>query len=114
MAIIRDTKLHLWIQQNDTLIEELRLDYEKATGASMEFDKWVEHFYHQSKANDEPLPSKEELTYMVWMADNRTLLNKGVATMIEGERDATALRNFNYEMYSKTNKGEMPLSDFIV
>jgi len=113
MAIIRDTKLHVWIQQNDELIERLRVDYEEATGNSMEFDKWVEHFYHQSKANDQALPTKEELTYMVWMADNRTLLNKGVTTMVEGEIDAAALRKFNYEMYVKTNKGETPLSEFI-
>ena len=113
MAIIRDTKLHVWIQQNDELIERLRLDYEEATGNSMEFDKWVEHFYHQSKANEEPLPTKEELTYMVWMADNRTLLNKGYATMITGEVDAAATRAFNYEMYVKTEKGEKDLSGFI-
>ena len=113
MAIIRDTKLHVWIQQNDELIERLRVDYEEATGNSMEFDKWVEHFYHQSKANEQALPTKEELTYMVWMADNRTLLNKGYATMVEGEKDAAALRAFNYEMYIKTNKGEKELSEFI-
>lgn len=113
MAIIRDTKLHVWIQQNDELIERLRIDYEEATGNSMEFDKWVEHFYHQSKANDQALPTKEELTYMVWMADNRTLLNKGYATMITDKKDASALRAFNYEMYVKTNKGSKDLSEFI-
>ena len=112
MAIIRDTKLHMWIQKNDKLIEHLRLDYEEATGNTMEFDKWVEHFYHQSKANGEPLPSKEELTYMVWLADNRTLLNKGI-NMIEGEKDAAAIRKFNYDMYLKTEHGEKDLSEFI-
>ncbi len=113
MAIIRDTKFHTWIQQNDKYIEELRLDYEKATGNAMEFDDYVEHFYHQSKANQEPLPTKEELTYMVWMADNRTLLNKGYATMIEGAKDASAIRTFNHEMYIKTEKGTKDLSEFI-
>lgn len=112
MAIIRDTKFHMWISNNDELIERLRVDYEEATGNTMEFDKWVEHFYHQSKANDEPLPTKEELTYMVWLADNRTLLNKGVA-MIEGEKDQAAIRKFNYDMYIKTDKGEKDLSEFI-
>ncbi len=112
MAIIRDTKFHMWISNHDELIERLRVDYEEATGNSMEFDKWVEHFYHQSKANDEPLPSKEELTYMVWLADNRTLLNKGIS-MIEGEKDQAAIRKFNYDMYIKTEKGEKALSEFI-
>jgi hypothetical protein len=112
MAIIRDTKLHVWIQKNDTLIEHLRVDYEQATGNTMEFDKWVEHFYHQSKANDQALPTTEELTYMVWLADNRTLLNKAV-TLQETTISSEDIRSLNYNYYRKTEQGKIPLSQFI-
>lgn len=113
MAIIRNTKFHLWIQQNDKLIEHLRLDYEKATGQPIEFDTYVERFFYQSKAQNTPLPSKSELKYMCWLADNRTLLNKGSLTMLEGEKDERALMRFHFQMYQKTDLGALPLSHFI-
>ncbi len=113
MAIIRDSKFHNWIAQNDKYIEHLRLDYEKATGKEMEFDKYVEHFYYQSKESGDPLPSRAELIYMCWLADNRTLLNKAHTSMIEGEATPEAIRKFNYEMFLKTEQGEKELSQFI-
>ena len=79
----------------------------------MEFDDWVEHFYHQSKALEQELPTREELTYMCWMADNRTILGKGHATMIEGELDGKKMATFNLDMYKNTQEGTLPLSDFI-
>ena len=112
MAIIRNQKFHLWIQRHDSLIEKLRLDYEAATGQNMEFDAWVEHFYHQSKASDTPLPSREELLFLVWIAENRTLLGKGHATQLE-EATQSAVSSFNLDMYKKTEQGALELSDFI-
>lgn len=113
MAIIRDTKFHMWIQQNDKYIEHLRLDYEQSTGNPMEFDTWVEHFYHQSKATGQELPTRAELLYMCWLADNRTLLGVGHAKDLNNTEDQKAISRYNYEMYVKTEQGEKPLSDFI-
>lgn len=113
MAIIRNTRFHLWISQNDKYIERLRQDFQAATGKEMEFDTYVEFFFNQSKANDQELPSREELVYMCWLADNRTLLGKGHATMIEGEKNEKILSRFNHNMYVKTEQGEKDLSEFI-
>ena len=113
MAIIRDTKFHNWIQQNDKYIEQLRLDYEKATGNAMEFDDYVEHFYHQSKATGQPLPTREELLYMCWLAENRTLLGAGHSKDLGNTDDPKAISRYNLDMYIKTEKGEKTLSTFI-
>ena len=113
MAIIRDTKFHTWIQQNDKYIEQLRLDYEQATGNTMEFDDYVEHFYHQSKATGQSLPTREELVYMCWLAENRTLLGAGHAKDLNNTDDPKVISRYNLDMYLKTEKGEKELSTLI-
>lgn len=113
MALIRSQKFHLWIQANAQLIEKLRLDYVQTTGKEIDFDSYVEMYYHKSKALEQPLPTRAELLYMYWLAQNRTLLGKGHATQLKEPLTPKDINTFNYDMYLKTQMGELDLSDFI-
>ncbi|KIM12732.1 MAG: hypothetical protein KU37_02310 [Sulfuricurvum sp. PC08-66] len=111
--MIRNQKFHLWIHANAQLLESLRQEHEAVTGNSIDFDTYVEFFYHQSKRLDTALPTRTELKYMLWQAQNRTLLNQASTTMIVPPLDAQKVQLFTYEMYQKTQQGTLPLSDFI-